>query len=409
MSKDREEKSGKFNFILALIIVVAVVYFITNGTRLINQSIDTFIVSNGSLSYEESLEGYLIRDEQVLEGDTSSEAQMIQIMADNQKAAKDEAVFRYYAEDEDQIVAQIGTLNAQINEEMAKTNATIPSSDIIGLENQIESAIDEIKGANDLQKIEEKLKLVDEYQSKKIEIMGHLSPDENIKKLVSQRTVLQNILEEKSKIVYAPRSGIVSYRVDELENVLTTDNFDYLSTEMLDKLELKVGSAIPISRTKGKIVDNFKCYLATPINTEYGQEVEVGDVVKIRFSNSKEINATIVYIKEEDKDNRIIVFEILDYVQDLVQYRKISFDIIWWKYSGLKVSNQAIIEENERSYIETNREGKMVRILVKVLRQNETYSIVTNYEEEELKEMGFTDDEIANRYKIKLYDEVVLH
>ena len=409
MSKDREEKSGKFNFILALIIVVAVVYFITNGTRLINQSIDTFIVSNGSLSYEESLEGYLIRDEQVLEGDTSSEAQMIQIMADNQKAAKDEAVFRYYAEDEDQIVAQIGTLNAQINEEMAKTNATIPSSDIIGLENQIEGAIDEIKGANDLQKVEEKLKLVDEYQSKKIEIMGHLSPDENIKKLVSQRTVLQNILEEKSKIVYAPRSGIVSYRVDELENVLTTDNFDYLSTEMLDKLELKVGSAIPISRTKGKIVDNFKCYLATPINTEYGQEVEVGDVVKIRFSNSKEINATIVYIKEEDKDNRIIVFEILDYVQDLVQYRKISFDIIWWKYSGLKVSNQAIIEENERSYIETNREGKMVRILVKVLRQNETYSIVTNYEEEELKEMGFTDDEIANRYKIKLYDEVVLH
>lgn len=409
MSKDREEKSSKFNFILALIIVVAVVYFITNGTRLINQSIDTFIVSNGSLSYEESLEGYLIRDEQVLEGDTSSEAQMIQIMADNQKAAKDEAVFRYYAEDEDQIVAQIGTLNAQINEEMAKTNATIPSSDIIGLENQIEGAIDEIKGANDLQKVEEKLKLVDEYQSKKIEIMGHLSPDENIKKLVSQRTVLQNILEEKSKIVYAPRSGIVSYRVDELENVLTTDNFDYLSTEMLDKLELKVGSAIPISRTKGKIVDNFKCYLATPISTEYGQEVEVGDVVKIRFSNSKEINATIVYIKEEDKDNRIIVFEILDYVQDLVQYRKISFDIIWWKYSGLKVSNQAIIEENERSYIETNREGKMVRILVKVLRQNETYSIVTNYEDEELKEMGFTDDEIANRYKIKLYDEVVLH
>ena len=301
MSKDREEKSGKFNFILALIIVVAVVYFITNGTRLINQSIDTFIVSNGSLSYEESLEGYLIRDEQVLEGDTSSEAQMIQIMADNQKAAKDEAVFRYYAEDEDQIVAQIGTLNAQINEEMAKTNATIPSSDIIGLENQIEGAIDEIKGANDLQKVEEKLKLVDEYQSKKIEIMGHLSPDENIKKLVSQRTVLQNILEEKSKIVYAPRSGIVSYRVDELENVLTTDNFDYLSTEMLDKLELKVGSAIPISRTKGKIVDNFKCYLATPINTEYGQEVEVGDVVKIRFSNSKEINLDAIEINDEDE------------------------------------------------------------------------------------------------------------
>ena len=343
MSRKQEEKSGKFNFILVLILLAVIVYLISNGTRLIDQSTETFIVNNGSLSYEESLEGYLLRTEEVLEGDSSPDAQMVQIMADNQKAAKNEAVFRYYAEDEDQIAAQIGTLNAQINEEMAKKNANIPSSDIIGLEKQIEETIDDINDANDLQKVQEKLKLVDEYQSKKIDIMGYLSSDETIKQLVSQRTVLQKILEEKSKIVYAPRSGIVSYRVDELENVLTTDNFDYLSKEMLDKLELKVGSAIPISRTKGKIVDNFKCYLATPINTEYGQEVKVGDVVKIRFSNSKEVNATIVYIKEEEKDSRIIVFEILDYVQDLIQYRKISFDIIWWKYSGLKVSNQAII------------------------------------------------------------------
>ena len=409
MSKKQGEKSGKFNFFLVPIAIAIIVYIISSGTRLIDQSIDTFIVNNGSLSYEETLEGYLLRNEEVLEGDSSPDAQMVQIMADNQKAAKNEAVFRYYAEDEDQIAAQIGTLNAQINEEISKSNSLVPSSDIIGLEKQIEDTIDSINGANDLQKVQEKLKLVDEYQSKKIDIMGHLSTDENIKKLVSQRTTLQNILEEKSKIVYAPRSGIVSYRVDELENVLTTDNFDYLSKEMLDKLELKVGSAIPISRTKGKIVDNFKCYLAAPIDTEYGQEVNIGDVVKIRFSNSKEISATICYIKEEEKDSRIIVFEILDDVQELIQYRKISFDIIWWKYSGLKVSNQAIIEENEKSYIETNREGKLVKILVKVLRQNETYSIVTNYEDEELESMGYSEDEIANRYKIKLYDEVVLH
>ena len=51
----------------------------------------------------------------------------------------------------------------------------------------------------------------------------------------------------------------------------------------------------------------------------------------------------------------------------------------------------------------------MVKILVKVLRQNETYSIVTNYEDDELENMGFSEEEIANRYKIKLYDEVVLH
>ena len=46
-----------------------------------------------------------------------------------------------------------------------------------------------------------------------------------------------------------------------------------------------------------------------------------------------------------------------------------------------------------------------------VLRQNDTYSIVENYDEEELIELGYNEEQISKimENKINLYDEIVLH
>ena len=104
-----------------------------------------------------------------------------------------------------------------------------------------------------------------------------------------------------------------------------------------------------------------------------------------------------------------MVFKVDKDIAELLEYRKISLDIIWWKYTGLKVSNNALIEENDKIYVERDRAGYIDKILVKVLRQNDTYSIVENYEDDELRELGYSEDEISEMNKIKLYDEVLLH
>ena len=49
------------------------------------------------------------------------------------------------------------------------------------------------------------------------------------------------------------------------------------------------------------------------------------------------------------------------------------------------------------------------KILIKVLRQNDTYSIVESYSDEELESLGYSAEEISGMKNIKLYDEVVLH
>lgn len=404
----QEQKLNKIKIVVTIIAMVFLIFVITNGTRLLKSTANVFVVENGSLSYDESVDGYVLRDETILKGENYKNG-MVQIVSDNQRTAKGEAVFRYYSNGEEEIKSQIEKLDEEINVAIENSNINLFSSDVISLEKQIENTLDSMYSLNDLQKNQENKKKVDEYISKKTQITGTLSEDSYVKSLTSQKVALETELENGSEIIYAPKSGIVSYKMDGLEEILNVENFDYLSTELLDSFNLKVGSAIPQSQECGKIVNNFKCYIATPIATEKALEAKVGDTVYLRFSNSVEVDAKISYIKEEDNGKRIIVFEVTDGVEDLIEYRRISFDIVWWKYSGLKISNSAIIEENEKTYVERNRAGSKEKILVKVLRQNDTYSIVQNYDDDELLNMGYSEEEIQNMNKIKLYDEIILH
>ena len=87
----------------------------------------------------------------------------------------------------------------------------------------------------------------------------------------------------------------------------------------------------------------------------------------LRISEANQVDAIIQYIVQEEGDNRVIVFKITENVEDLTQYREIYVDVIWWSYSGLKISNSAILEENDLSYIERSKAGFSDKIYVKIL------------------------------------------
>lgn len=369
---------------------------------------DVFIVANGSLSYEEPTEGYIIRDEITLQGENYKNG-IVQILSDGERAASGESFFRYYSNSEENILNQIAELDEEINEVIESNNLNLVSSDISSIEKQMEETIDLMYDVNYLQKNQENKNKIEAYISKKAQITGVMSPTNSyVRILTDKRLELEKQLEAGSELVKSPKSGLVSYRVDGLEEILKVDNFDYLTTELLNSFDLKVGATIPLSNEKGKVVDNFVSYIAVSMDTERAMAAKVEDNVTIRLSNSDEIEAKITYIKDEEK-SRIIVFKITQDIYELLQYRKITMDVVWWKYSGLKVSNSSLIEEDDKVYVERNKAGFPEKILVKVLRQNDTYSIVENYEDEELKSLGYTDDEISKMSKIDLYDEIVLH
>ena len=406
--KNGQNKINHKKVILTILCMILLLVIVTNSNKLLKQTSEKTTVFEGSLSYEEPVEAFVIRDEVVLQGENSQNG-MVQILADGERAAMNQAVFRYYSNVEDKIIKQISEVDEKINQ--ALDNQTLPklNADVSSLEHEIEDTVNGMYKLNDIQKINEHKNKIETYISKKVDLTGKNSPESSeVRNLTEQRDQLEQQLENSVEVITSPKAGLASYRVDGLEDKLRVNDFSYLTSDLLNSFELKVGAAVPLSNEKGKVVDNFKCYIATIINTEKSSAAKVGDIVTLRLSTSDEIEATIVHIVEED-NQRILVFEIKEKVEELLEFRLITIDIIWWKYTGLKVSNQALIEEDDKIFVERNMPGYTEKLLVKVLRQNDTYSIVESYTDEELENIGYSADEIKEMKTIKLYDEVLLH
>ena len=283
-------------------------------------------------------------------------------------------------------------------------------SEVKLLENQLDNNISLLNKTTDISKITEYKKQINELITKKAKLAGETSAAGSyLKQLYSQRKKLEEQLNSGAEYIKAPTSGIVSYKVDGLEETLTPNNFSTINEKFLEGLKLKTGQLIATNDECGKIIDSSKCYIATISNSEQAKQAQIGDSVKVRLSNSKVIKATITYTSQESEEETLIILEINKQISELANYRKISFDLIWWNETGLKVPNQAIVEENGFNYVVRNRAGYLDKILVNVTRKNDKYSIVTNYGTDELKNLGFSSTDIQKMKSISIYDEIILN
>lgn len=396
-------------FLAYILIAVAVIYCFYKVFVLIQNPTDTFTVEQGKIYQEEANTGYIIREETVVKGSNYKNG-MSQIKTEGERVAKNEAIFRYYSNNEENLVKKIAELDEKIDEAM-NGQTELLSSDIKSLEKQIDEQILLLREVNSIQTIKETKKELNDNITKKAKIAGELSPSGSyLKKLIDERSEYENSLNEGAEYLTAPISGVVSYKVDGYEEILSPDNFSNLTKDTLKNIDTKTGQIVADSKESGKIINNFECYIACVLNSEQAKDAEVGDIVKLRLPNNAEISATIEYISNED-DDIIIVFKLTEQVQELVSYRKISFDIIWWSYSGKKVPNSAIGTEkkgdNEISYVVRTRAGYQDKILIKIKKQNDKYSIVENYTNAELQELGYSAEEIYGRSTLTLYDEIL--
>lgn len=398
----------KILFLLLLCIFIYIVFIVIN---LVRNPTDTVFVEMGQIEEQETAVGYIIRDETVLMGENYKNG-IEQIKTEGEKVAKGEAIFRYYSNNEENLVEKIQELDAKIDEAMAEED-NLFSSDTKVLEEQIDAKISETYGESSLSSIQDAKQSINSSMTRKAKIAGELSPSGSyLSKLIDERSKYENQLNSGAEYLTATTSGVVSYRVDGYEEILTSDDFSKYTKEFLEDLNLRTGQIIPTSSESGKIIDNYSCYIVSVLDSDYAKDAEVGDTVTLRLPSGSEVTATIEYMTNQDNEY-ILTFKITKGVEELISYRKISFSIIWWSASGLKVPNSAISQEevngNTVDYVTRTRVGYQDKILVKILRANEKYSVVTSYTTEELTEMGYTSSEIRSMPNITIYDEILIN
>lgn len=277
MPSKKEKKSSKNNLIkIVLLVLIAfiAIYSLYRAIKLIVVPSNIVVIKKGVVSSEESTIGYVIRDEQITKGN-SEQKEIYQIKTEGEKVAKGEEIFRYYATNEESLNNKINELNEKIQEAMqGQTN--LFTADVKAIENQIQTKIDGLNKKNNIQDISENKKDINTYIIKKSKIIGELSSSGSyIKELITEREKCENELKNNSEYVISPMSGVVSYRVDNLENTLTINSFDSLNKEMLNNLNLKTGQIVATSNEYGKVINNYECYIATILKSKEAKEATV--------------------------------------------------------------------------------------------------------------------------------------
>lgn len=408
MENDNTVKSKKTKkIIIGIIVAIAIIYGIFMVCKLIKNPSNTFIVENGIISEEETVSGYIIRDEEVIE--EKNKKTIIKIKEEGQRVAKGDSVFRYYSEKEGELESKISELDGKIQAVLENEENLLPNDKKL-LESQIENELDKVNGQNEISKLSEYKKTISSYITKKAKIIGENSPSGSyLKGLIEERTSYEEKLKQESEYITAPSAGMVSYKIDGLEKVLTTDNLNTFNKQFLQDLDLKVGKAIASSDVTAKIVNNYNNYIVFNSNSQEAKNAKVNDKVNIKVQNDEAIVAKIQNIIEEDDGSRTIAISVEKNIEELLSYRKISFDIIWWSASGYRVPNSAIKEINNVTYVVRNRNGYLNKMAVKVLKQGEDYSIVDTCSRDELLNLGLSSREISDLKTLTLYDEILLN
>lgn len=421
MRKTKKSVRQNVIYVVLSVLIILIIHIVYQCIMLLRKPTNSMLVKNGHLINYEEVVGYVIRDEEII--DTSEYSGKRQtVIADASRVAAGSTIVSYVSENQDGIEEKIAELDVEI-QKLMETQETVYLADVRNIESEIQQNLYSILSTkNNIYEVIQQKKKITESLEKKASIVGEKSPTgSKLNSLITERMEYEKQLNESKKDLKAEKAGLISYRVDGYENILTPNIFSKLSIAELEKIKIAVNQTIPINNDEVKIINNFYCYLVVPMKSAESKELVLNDTVKISFDGNLDDyeRANVEYISEEG-DTRLVVLKTTSNIEELTQYRKVSLDIIWWNYQGLKVSNEAIYEKEivdeitGETYatlfaVQVQEAGYQKEVWVKVEKSVDGFSIIENYEDDELIEMGIPEELVDSRYDVSLYDEVIIH
>ena len=404
----KKKKVNKFTFFCILVVFILIISYVMFGIiGLMKNPSSTVIVKDGTVTKEETVTGVIIRDETIVQGKNLKNG-MQHIVDEGEKVAVGDPIFRYFSTDESQTKSKIAELDNKINLAISENNQILYSSSTKLIDSQILQKIKELPEINSVQILKENKRNVSSLILKKAKLAGDLSPTgSTLKQLINERSKLEKQIADGAEYIKAEKSGIVSYRIDGFEEKLKNDDFSKYTKDYIKKLNLKVGDIVPVNSEKGKIINNFKCYIAVISKTQEAKNAKEGQKLSIVLPNAQMVKGKIVRINREGNNGDVVlIIEFDEGIESLSIYRSIRVDLVWWNKVGNKIPNSAIFNVNGLSYVIRSNNGYNDYVLVKILKQSDDYSIVSNYSLVELKELNLKQNISTS---LLLYDEVVLN
>ena len=367
----------------------------------------TYTVVNGYVEKVDDTTAALIKQESVLELRKDSSA--IPVVEQGKRAAKDEVLAVYKSEDYDEYLSKINDMDESIAS-LVKDLPTTYSLDITNIQNEISSVTKNAYGENSYLKMQEYKSMLDELSYRKVNTLSELSPaGSKIRELIEERKELENQNKMSGDNIKASVSGVVTYKIDGLENMVDFSKVEKLSSDKIDEIfgEYKENN---INNFGIKIINNYSAYLITKVpRGENDKYIKEGSVYKLKLNgnnNNNTLEGTLIKNIQTDQFNYSI-FHISNGIEDLIDNRLLDVEIIWNREEGMAVLKNAIKRNTEDTYyyVTLVNGGQYMDIPIKIVSSSDTVCIVTNFSKEERESLNITTTTTLQMYDVLVVQE----
>jgi len=411
-----KKKRVRIRFGRIFIFIVIILYFTSRMPLFFSQATNkSYVAEFGKISTAIQAEGYIVRDEKVVKSFNEGEINLL--VSEGEKVSRGQKIASIHFNDLDEKTTKdLEIINLRMEKIKDKqSQQQFFYKDIEKIDDDIyiiSREIQQLIKSREYEKISSSKEILKELVDKKNVISGEKSfAGNNIEQLEKQQKLLREKVDSSIEVIYSEFPGIVALGRDELEEILTLKNMEELTSKEFQAIKntyksLKTKTSSKPTDKHIRIIRNHSWSIVTEVDEEELEGLKVGKTIKIRNrGDTKEHDAVIRRISHIEGENPIIIMDLMEFMEDFYNQRKIIFDIIKTSYEGIMIPNTAIVEkEGKEGVYRIDINGFSKFIPIKVKGSNREYSIVYHGYFEENKE----DDNIKVN-TINFYDEIVVN
>lgn len=356
----------------------------------------------------------LIKDEKVYDIDGNIEF--------NPNIEEGKRVSKGYEVGKVNIVQNIGSLN----EELEEINTAI---DLLNKKNEESEVFSTDKDSLEITQgslIEEIKKKINEKDYSGIsELKNHiLISDEKLRDVSMDKTLLgislENLGSRRDSIIYEINSnsikyytqeaGVISFKIDEYENIYVPKEFDNYTYDRIEIPEVK-NNIITQNEdkvlNKYKIINNFDWYLAIKIdNIKDVSSYELNNSIYLKVADiDRELVGNIIAINYT-KDKAILIVKFNSYLHDYYDLRFPNVEVFLERQDVFLIPTKSITENDGQKGVYIKEFNGIVRFRpVEILEEKDDQTLISKGDENRFINLSL-DKPVRT---ISLYDEILIN
>lgn len=401
----KRKNFGIKNFFFSLVAVCIVIYIFQS----LHGSVETIVAEKGDLENIIKAEGIIVKDEKIY--NATLDGSVTYYYEDGSKVKQGQLIANLNTDSNSvQINKQIAEIEAAINSKKKNSENAASTESLALYEDNIQTSI--LKS-----ELDNMYNIVGQVDNNGALIVNHDSYDSyDINQLEIMKKDLEKSISTNKVPYYSAKAGIITYKIDGLEEVYNIEDVYNLTASSTLKKEYTTSDKFnkeTVSANEGilKIIRNFDYYIAATVDNEKAKLFTENKYIKTRIHSDGQFHEVWGFIKKINygSEQSVLILYFDDYLYKIYDKRYVDLELITDIYEGIKINTKSLTEKDGMTGVYVQDASNIIKFFpVEIIGMDENFTIVALGEYVEKDERRLIKINEKNYFTVKIFDKVIL-